>query len=94
MAVKRRPKKGLATTILCVLANEGRAPSRYLARRFGYSERSVDRVLESLEERGVASMATGGDYYITQKGSSMMYGRCSTSMKPHETYSSVPRRRF
>ena len=70
MAVKRKLRKGLATKILCVLKHEGKANDTYFAQRFGYSVGTVERVLRSLEEHGLAKMAMAdrGNYFLTQKG--------------------------
>jgi predicted transcriptional regulator len=70
MAAKRKVRRGLATNILCVLKHEGKANDSYFARRFGYSVGTVERVLRSLENQGLAQMAMAdrGNYFLTQKG--------------------------
>ena len=74
MAVKRKIRKGLATNVLCVLRNEGAAPDDWLARRFGHSEETLRRTMESLERQGVVrwSMMHHG-YALTSRGHSVMY---------------------
>ena len=70
MAVKRKNRKGLATNIMCVLKHEGTAPTGYLARRFGFSDTAIDRVMDALERRGVVryySVMSRG-YGLTDKG--------------------------
>lgn len=72
MAVNRRIRKGLATKALCFLNHEGKAPVEYLARYFGQSGSSMQRVLDKLEDRQLIAMATAdrGNYFVTGRGHS------------------------
>lgn len=72
MAVKRKIRKGLPTQVLCFLRHEGSADSQLLARQFNVTEGSMQRVLDKLEDKGLARLGIMGrrrqDYFLPDKG--------------------------
>lgn len=84
MARNRKIQKGVPTKALCFLANVGGAPSSYLARYFNLSENSMQRVMDKLEDKGLATMSTvmnAGSYRVITRGYTVAnHTRCAPFM--------------